>query len=190
MSVMAPHRFHRSVGTRSDKGERLGCFVLNGVDRQGTGRIGYHCSARQGLVAHDHFTAPPILLPVPCLCTPYRTFYPVQRQCISSVTQFLHWTEVTPTTFAGFTYSFEKPLPWKPYLHSLRIEQQSLRYRFHHSLGTKNDKGEGLGHSVRSKASDELKMPHFISDLQQDALASLHAVLPFHFRLSSTHYLP
>ena len=60
---MAPHRFHRSVGTRSDKGEWLGCFVLNGVDRQGTGRIGYHCSARQGLVAHDHFTATPILLP-------------------------------------------------------------------------------------------------------------------------------
>ncbi|WP_455077904.1 hypothetical protein [Prevotella histicola] len=43
-----------------------------------------------------------------------------------------------------------------------------MRYRFHHSSGTKNDKGERLGHSVRSKASDELKTPHSISDLQQE----------------------
>lgn len=49
MSVMAPHRFHRTVGTRSDKGERLGHFVLNGVNWHGTGRIGYCCYAGNGL---------------------------------------------------------------------------------------------------------------------------------------------
>lgn len=49
MSVMAPHRFHRSIGTRSDKGERLGRFVLNGVYRHCTGRIGYRCYAGDGL---------------------------------------------------------------------------------------------------------------------------------------------
>ncbi|MFS1772254.1 hypothetical protein ACMZ4Y_05070 [Prevotella histicola] len=43
----------------------------------GAGRIGYRCFTCQGLIAHDHFTAPPILLPAPCLCTPYRTLYPV-----------------------------------------------------------------------------------------------------------------
>ena len=75
MSVMALHRFYRSAGTQSDKGERLGRFVLDGVYRHSTGRIGSRCSARQGLVAHDHFTATPILLPAPCLCTPYRTFF-------------------------------------------------------------------------------------------------------------------
>ena len=49
MSVMAPHRFHRSAGTQSDKGEWLGRFVLDGVDRHGTGRIGCRCYAGDGL---------------------------------------------------------------------------------------------------------------------------------------------
>lgn len=79
------------------------------------------------------------------------------------------------------------PIPWKPYLHSLRIEQQSLRYRFHHSLGTKNDKGERCSHSVRTKASNELKKPHCISDLQQDA--SHHCMQFFHSIFGSLHLI-
>lgn len=50
MSVMAPHRFHRSIGTQSDKGERLGRFVLNGVYGYGTERIGYRCYAADELL--------------------------------------------------------------------------------------------------------------------------------------------
>ena len=46
---MTPHRFPRSIGTRSDKGERLGRFVLNGVYGHGTGRIDYRCYAGDGL---------------------------------------------------------------------------------------------------------------------------------------------
>ncbi|MEZ7762997.1 hypothetical protein [Prevotella nigrescens] len=50
MSVMAPHRFHRPIGTRSDKGERLGRFVLNGVYWHDTERIGYRCYAGDELL--------------------------------------------------------------------------------------------------------------------------------------------
>lgn len=98
MSVMTPHRFHRSVGTQSNKGERLSimcwmeCIAWYRKDRLLLLRWWW-------TVAHDRSTAPPILLPAPCLCTPYRTFFLCDRQCISSVTQFLCCSGDTQTTY-------------------------------------------------------------------------------------------
>lgn len=110
MSVMTPHRFHRSAGTRSNKGERLGRFVLNGVYGHGTGRIDYRCYAGDGL---SPMTAPRLRLSYFLLRT--YAHHIAHFSCVTSVhlqcnpILVLHWGYTD--YLCGFTYISEGFFP-------------------------------------------------------------------------------
>lgn len=115
--------------------------------------------------------------------------FPEWRQCIFSVTQLLCCIGVIQTTYVVLPI-FQKAFSLKAVSPFIAHKAATITI----PLSSFFRDVEWQGREVRSFRAQQgqwwVEDAHSIPNLQQDAQASLHAVLPFHFRLSSTHYLP